>query len=209
MSTLWTNIAAFLSNTTNLTTIISIILTVVLAGAAIANILNSVSVNIYTVLETEKIDGGSIRFYLRIINSGPATSRGVFWALVGNLENPEKMETIRAAVTPPMIPNDHGIVVERGIASGILDHLNGNPGLPGQFVDLSKFKSVSVFVRKHKGNWSEGEMPTELLHRRCYSEFSFHPINGHLIGRHKVWKKLPEQRDIIYDARWPTNVRFN
>ena len=66
------------------------------------------------------------------------------------------METVRAAVTQPMVPDYLGIVVGGNIANGtLLDPSNGNTELTEESIDLCELKSVSVFVRKQKGNWNE------------------------------------------------------
>ena len=205
-NSLLTTIETFLSNSAFVTSMISIVLAAVLALAAIVNIMNSwVMAKFHVELETKEIDGGFIRFDLRIINSGPATAKRVFWALVGNNEDERGSETIRAAISPPIITGERGVVVEGRIASGVLDYVDPqNPPLPGQYAGLGKFKSVSVFVRKHNGNWNEEKIKTKLSHSRCYSEFMFNNYDGHLTRRRKVRKKLPNQRTFIYDARKPS-----
>ena len=204
-NSLWTTIWASLSNSAFVTSLISIVFAAVLALAAIVNIMNSwILAKFHVELETRKIDGGFIQFDLRIINSGPATAKRVFWALVGN-DDKGGMETIRAAISPPIITGERGIVVEGRIASGVLDYVDPQHlTLPGLYAGLGKFKSVSVFVRKHNGNWKEEKIKTKLSRRRCYSEFMFDKFDGHLTGRRKVRKKLPNQRTFIYDARKPS-----
>jgi hypothetical protein len=203
-NSLWTTIWASLSNSAFVTSLISIVFAAVLALAAIVNIMNSwILAKFHVELETRKIDGGFIQFDLRIINSGPATAKRVFWALVGN-DDKGGMETIRAAISPPIITGERGIVVEGRIASGVLNYANlVHSPLLEQYADLSKFKSVSVFIRKHNRNWKEEKIKTELSRCRCYSEFMFDCVDGHLTGRRKVRKKLPNRRACIYDARKP------
>ena len=201
---MWTTIWASLSNSAFVTSLISIALAAVLVLAAIVNIMNSwFLAKFHVELKTEEIDGGFVRFDLRIINSGPATAKQVFWALVGN-DDKGGLETIRAAISPPIITGERGIVVEGRIASGVLDYVDPqHPPLPGQYAGLGKFKSVSVFIRKYNGNWKEEKIKTKLSRCRRYSEFMFDCVDGHLTGRRKVRKKLPNQRACIYDARKP------
>ncbi len=180
----------FLSNPGDLTAFISIILSIVLMLTSIITLLNSVLSNIYAYLETKETGVGFVRFDLWIKNSGPATAKGVFWAITGRKSDSKKMETVIYGITPPLPPGP-GIVVEGNLACGKNIRLT-EEGEKGSLVKLDQFEEVSVWMCTHRSDWDAHDIPDEFRDDYRYSVYSFDPHDGHLIGvRYKKTKILP------------------